>query len=118
MKFVSDIGERYIEVDAILPVPLYVHPSLEENYRLRHNGDDLDFTLDYIKQNYPDMSESFRTFWSQGLYSPCNMVITKPEILNELCEWMMPILMALHHISYYVLHYELLEKNYRLDDII
>lgn len=82
-------------VDVILPVPLYVDPSLEENYRLRHIGSDLDYVYDYVEEHHPEMIVPMRKFFSQGLYSPCNMLIARAEVYDKLCEWLFPILFSL-----------------------
>ena len=81
-------------IDVILPLPLYVTPTLEENYKSRHDPTDLDFMMDYVKVNLPKDYEGMKEFWKQNLYSPCNMFIMKKEILSDLCRWMFPILEA------------------------
>ena len=81
-------------VDVILPVPLFVAPSLEENYRSRHDGSDLDYLFSYIQQKDAEEYESLKAFWQNGLYSPCNMFIARREVAIDLCEWLFPILFA------------------------
>jgi hypothetical protein len=79
-------------IDAVLPVPLYVHPSLAQNYRDRHTVKTWEVMLDELKR-YPEMiieAEDF--FENNGCYSPCNMLIAKKEVLDELCTWLFPIL--------------------------
>lgn len=75
------------DIDVILPTPLYVHPSLAQNYRERHVAADLDIM--YEVTNDEELKKFFET---TALYSPCNMFIIKMEILNELCNWLFPIL--------------------------
>lgn len=82
-------------VDVILPVPLYVAPSVEENFKSRHLPEDWNFLMNYFQEKLPDEFEMAKKIFRGGnLYSPCNMFITKREILHELCEWMFPILDA------------------------
>lgn len=38
--------------------------------------------------------EKINLFFEGNLYSPCNMVIAKREIICEFCEWLFPILDA------------------------
>lgn len=86
---------EYHDVDVLLPLPLYVAPSIEGNYRNRHVESNWDYMLEYLKNNLPEDYESAFTFFRDtALYSPCNMFIMRREILNELCEWMFPILFA------------------------
>lgn len=81
-------------IDVILPVPLYVVPSLGENYRLRHDPSDWEYLMDYFKVQDEETYRNAKLFFERNLYSPCNMFIMKRSILNELCEWMFPILEA------------------------
>lgn len=81
------------KVDVILPVPLYVVPNLEENYRSRHDGTDLDYLFEYMKHSHEEYLD-LKSFWQEGLYSPCNMLIARKEAVNDLCEWLFPILFA------------------------
>lgn len=81
-------------IDVILPVPLYVVPNLEENYRSRHDGSDLDYMFEYMKEHHAEEYDELRAFWRNGLYSPCNMLIARKEVLDNLCAWLFPILFA------------------------
>ena len=38
--------------------------------------------------------EPAQRFFKGNLYCPCNMLIAKKEVLNDLCEWLFPILFA------------------------
>lgn len=81
------------DIDVILPVPLYVYPSLEGNYRARHVGINWDNMLGFIKNNYPDdYPEASMFFKETFLYSPCNMMIARKRVLGDLCEWLFPII--------------------------
>jgi len=80
-------------IDVILPVPLYVNPSLEDNYRFRHVESNWDNMLKYLSANSVDDYYRASSFFKESsLYSPCNMFIMKREVLDDLCSWMFPIL--------------------------
>lgn len=81
-------------VDVILPVPLYVAPSIEGNYKSRHLAEDWDFLMVYFRENLPDEYETMRKVFAGNLYSPCNMFIMRREVLKDFCGWMFPILEA------------------------
>lgn len=82
-------------IDVILPTPLYVAPSLAQNYRDRHEAADWEFMMKYLKMLYPeDYNAAMSFFETTNLYSPCNMFIMKKCILNDMCRWMFPILFA------------------------
>lgn len=83
------------KIDVILPVPLYVAPSLEENYKKRHDPLDWEFMMQYLKgENEQEYQAAKKFFHTSNLYSPCNMFIMRKTVLDELCEWLFPILFA------------------------
>lgn len=83
------------EIDVILPLPLYVAPNVEENYKKRHNPLDWDYMLSYLKEELSEDYEMASKFFREtDLYCPCNMFIMRKSVLNELCEWLFPILFA------------------------
>lgn len=80
------------DVDVILPVPLYVAPSVAENYKKRHNPSDWEYMMQYLKENRGTEYGQAKEFFGKNLYSPCNMFIMRKEVLNELCAWLFPLL--------------------------
>ncbi|MCR5799069.1 MAG: DUF4422 domain-containing protein [Lachnospiraceae bacterium] len=85
------------DIDVILPVPLCVMPSLLGNYKSRHNPDAWDKCMDILEKHHPtDYYSAIHYFADNRLYSPCNMIIAKREILNEYCEWLFPVLLELN----------------------
>lgn len=79
-------------VDVILPVPLYVNPSLAENYCQRHEVQTWKAMIAVLKEQGDMGQEALNFFMTTGCYSPCNMLIAKKEVLDELCQWLFPIL--------------------------
>ena len=82
------------DIDVILPVPLYVFPNLADNFRGRHAAKEWDCMMHYLKGHLPTDYENATDFFKGNLYSPCNMLIAKREVLDQLCTWMFPILDA------------------------
>lgn len=82
------------QLDVILPVPLYVSPSLAENYKSRHIASDWEYLMEYFEVYLPEEFEAAKAFFEGNLYSPCNMLIARREILDRLCSWLFPILDA------------------------
>lgn len=82
------------KVDVILPVPLYVSPSIAGNYRERHIASDWEFLMEYFRTELPQEYGAAERIFGGNLYSPCNMLIARKEALDRLCEWMFPILFA------------------------
>ncbi len=93
----NDWKERMIHynIDVILPVPLYVAPNIESNYKFRHISQNWDYMLEYLKENdLEDYDKALTFFRSMNLYIPCNMFIMRRQVLHDLCSWLFPILFA------------------------
>lgn len=82
------------EVDVILPTPLYVSPSVAENYRKRHIPLVWESMMEYLKKEDIRTYEEAKNFFSGNLYCPCNMFIMKKDVLNGFCEWLFSVLDA------------------------
>lgn len=82
------------DIDVVLPVPLFVAPSLALNYKERHMASDWDFLMEYFREKLPEEYEGAIDFFDGGLYSPCNMLIAKKAVFDALCSWLFPILDA------------------------
>lgn len=80
------------DIDVILPVPTYVQPSIGENYRQRHDAGDLEVMFSFLEKRDVEDYRVAKEVFEGNLYYPCNMFIMKKEILNELCEWLFPVL--------------------------
>ena len=82
------------KADVILPVPLYVAPSLKENYLFRHDHRPWEAMMRRMKE-IPDLYDAAEEFFSTtGCYSPCNMMIVRKSVLDDLCSWMFPIILG------------------------
>lgn len=79
-------------IDVILPVPLYVAPSIDGNYRSRHISTDWEYLIRYFKKNFMEEYNFFEMFLNGNLYSPCNMFVMRRNVLHDLCNWLFPIL--------------------------
>lgn len=81
-------------VDVILPVPLYVAPSIAENYKSRHDPQDWEYLMEYIAVRHPEEYGPALRVFGGNLYFPCNMLIAHREVLDRLCAWLFPIVDA------------------------
>ena len=83
--------------DVVLPVPLCVMPSLEGNFKDRHMPEIWDAVMVILGEMYPeDIENAKKYFGAEKLYSPCNMIIAKRQILTDYCEWLFPVLFELN----------------------
>lgn len=92
----EDWLDRMLEnnVDVIVPVPLYVAPSLAGNYKERHDPQAWDVMMQYLKERDEQEYKEAEAFFQQNLYYPCNMFIMRREMLDRMCGWLFPILFA------------------------
>lgn len=84
-------------IDVILPVPLCVMPSLLENYKSRHDSYVWGKCMEVLKKHHQEDYDDACIFFAENkLYSPCNMLIARRDVLNEYCEWLFPVLLELN----------------------
>ena len=84
-------------IDVILPVPLCVMPSLEDNFTDRHLPEIWDATMESIKSIHPeDALPAAKYFKENNLYSPCNMLIARKEVFDDYSAWLFPVLFDLN----------------------
>lgn len=80
-------------IDILLPVPLYVAPSLAENYRERHIAKIWETMMAVLAEQNPKETEEAESFFeNNGLYCPCNMLIARKEVFKRLSAWLFPII--------------------------
>ena len=79
-------------IDVILPIPLYVTPNLEQNFKKRHHAAEWDYMMKCLKESDENTYQEAKDFFQGNLYSPCNMLIIRKHVLDELCSWLFPIL--------------------------
>ena len=85
------------KIDVILPVPLCVMPSLEDNFTDRHLPEIWDATMESIKSIHPeDALPAAKYFKENNLYSPCNMLITRKGVFDDYSAWLFPVLFDLN----------------------
>ena len=90
----DDWMERMISnnVDVILPIPICIKPSVEDNYRFRHISYDWDVMMRILRNHSLRDYDYAREVFSKDLYFPLNIFVMKREILNDYCSWLFPIL--------------------------
>lgn len=75
-------------IDVLLPVPMYLGPSIADNYRFRHVSEDWDTLMQVFKEksdaDYTNAMKCFR----DNVFFPCNMFIMKRELFCEYAEWL------------------------------
>lgn len=85
-------------IDVILPVPLCVMPSLEDNFTDRHLPEIWDATMESIKSIHSeDALPAAKYFKENNLYSPCNMLIARKDVFDDYSAWLFPVLFDLNN---------------------
>ena len=84
----DDWTGRMAEADAdiLLPVPLYLGPSIGENYRFRHVSEDWDVLMEVLDD------EAAEECFSKTTFFPCNMFVMKRDVLDDYCSRLFPVL--------------------------
>ena len=82
--------------DVILPRKRqYYIETTYNHYVHAHHKEDLDITLDIIKERYPDYVNAFNDVMSKTGGHRFNMFIMKKELFDDYCEWIFSILFEL-----------------------
>ncbi|MBR4270747.1 MAG: UDP-galactopyranose mutase [Clostridia bacterium] len=81
------------QYDLILPprsycVNNYYHYKVSDGHHIR----DLDYCIDVIKNDYPEVYPYAKKYLKSGMAYFCNMFIMTKELFNEYCTWLFHIL--------------------------
>jgi hypothetical protein len=82
---------RFADIDAVLPLPTLCAASLYEDYFLKHIPKVAPILLEVLKNYSPEYYEASKKIFADKIFYASNMCILKREVLNNLCEWMFPI---------------------------
>lgn len=88
---------RTTSVEAILPLPTLCEHSIHEDYLLKHIPDVWQTMMQVLKEHSPEYYEASTEIFQGKIFYASNMCILKREVLEDLCEWMFPIVMEIEH---------------------
>ena len=80
-------------IDMLLPVPMYIGPSIADNFKFRHVSKDWDTLMDVIAEDSSEVYEQSEKCFADTVFFPCNMVIMRRKVLDDFCKWAFPILL-------------------------
>lgn len=82
--------------DVILPVPLFVNPSIQGNYLFRHERAPWDSMLRNLERIHGKaVYEAAKDFYENtGCYSPCNMLIARNTAFADVCAFVFPVIFS------------------------
>lgn len=88
------------DIDAVLPLPTLCEKNVFEDYLLKHIPDVWQTMLDVLEKLSPDYYEASKRIFQDKIFYASNMCILKRNVLNDLCQWMFPIVFEIErHIG-------------------
>ena len=82
-----------VDVDALLPLPTLCEKSVYEDYMLKHIPQVWQPMLDVMRERSPEYYRAAKDIYQDRIFYASNMCILRRDVLNDLCEWMFPIVM-------------------------
>lgn len=80
---VPNMDELFKHCDAVACKPIRFKRTVEEQYDVCHNIDDLKILEGIIKEKFPEYASYFETIMNNHIIFPCNMFIMKKEDFIE-----------------------------------
>lgn len=87
-KFISDY-------DIILPRPLNMEMSTEEQYKKYHPVEDFDIAIDILKRDYPEYAETADEFLNGNSGYYCLNFVMRKDLYKDCMNWLFDILFKL-----------------------
>jgi len=95
----NEIESLLSEYDAILPQKKIFKYSVSEQYRRRHNSNDIILTRNIVNEKYPDYIQTFDSVFNQGEMYSFNMFILPWNLFDSYMNWLFNILFELEKRS-------------------
>lgn len=87
------------DVDVILPFPMLHEPSAFEHHTRYVKDSDWDAMCKALEELSPEYAAKIEEVFSEPYLYNYNMLIAKPEVLTEYCEWLFLILERVEELS-------------------
>lgn len=86
-------------IDVILPFPLLHAPSILEHHTRYVKEEDWNTMCKVIEELQPEYAETFETVFEQPYFYNFNILIARPDVLDDYCSWLFPILKRTEQLS-------------------
>ena len=87
-------------IDAVLPLPTLFPCSVLDGQFRKFTPQVWETTLDILRETHPEYDKRLREILMGHTFYSCNMFIVKHDVLDDLCEFMFPILFEIEqHIG-------------------
>ncbi len=87
------------DIDVVLPYPTVHEPDISEHHARYIKQSDWDVVLQALKELAPEYYKAYSKIFSQEYFYNYNILIAKPGILRNYCEWLFPILERVEELS-------------------
>ncbi len=84
---------RTTDVDVVLPLPTLCEHSVYEDYLLKYIPDVWKPMMEVLKERSPEYAHAAEKIFRERIFYASNMCIVSRAVLDDLCEWMFPIVM-------------------------
>ncbi|MBO6304223.1 MAG: DUF4422 domain-containing protein [Selenomonadaceae bacterium] len=87
-----------VDIDAVLPLPTLCEHSVYEDYMLKYIPTAWQPMMEVLKRLSPEYYEASKKIFDDRIFYASNMCILKRNVLNDLCNWMFPIVAEVEEI--------------------
>lgn len=97
---VEKIAEKFCttDVDVVLPLPTLCEHSVYDDYLLKHIPTVWQPMMTTLKEKSPEYFKAAQVIFRDKIFYASNMCVLRREVMNDLCEWMFPIVMEVEEL--------------------
>ena len=89
---------RTTDTDVVLPLPTLCEHSVYEDYFLHHMAKVAEPLINTLKRMSPQYYAASKKIFTDKIFYASNMFIARRKVINDLCEWMFPIVMETENV--------------------
>ena len=86
------------DIDAVLPLPTLCRQSVYEDYMLKHIPNVWQPMMEVLKSHSPEYWDAAQEIFRDRIFYASNMCILSRKVLDDLCEWMFPVVMDVEKV--------------------
>lgn len=87
------------DVDVILPYPMVHEPNMSEHHTRYVKEADWNAMMQALEELQPEYARAFQQILNEPYLYNYNMLVAKPEVMTEYCQWLFPILQRTEELS-------------------
>ncbi len=90
---------RANDIDAVLPFPMPYEPDIEEHHKRYLSDTDWEALMRAMREIHPEDMDAIEAVLKQDYMCNYNIMLAKPEVLRDYCEWLFPVLFRTEELS-------------------